>query len=108
LAVATGLPNRGVKQQAFGVIQEPNTAAVLTEISFITDPAEENRRRDPNYVARLGGAIASGVMDSLRTRGLTPRAKGGRKGAQIELEDGYSLGIAAASTVTKQKTRRRK
>lgn len=108
LVVATGLKGRGVKQERFGVIRsdrhDPSTAATLAEVSFLTDPAEENRLRDPAYVSRLGEAIAMAVIDALRARGLMPPAPAATRGRRVpagagtdEPEDAYAMHAAGRS-----------
>jgi N-acetylmuramoyl-L-alanine amidase len=65
LLPATGLKDRGGKQAVFGVLSPkahaPQTAACLAEISFLTDPGEEMRLRDPAYLDRIAAALAEGV-----------------------------------------------
>ncbi len=105
LVVATGLKSRGVKHERFGVIRsdrhDPFTAATLAEISFMTDPAEEQRLRDAAYVSRLGEAIAMAVIDSLHSRGLMPAAATTTRGRRApagagtdELEDAFAMQAA--------------
>ena len=70
LVAATGHRDRGAKPAGFGVIDPANhaasTAACLAEVSFLTDPVEEARLRDPAYLDRVADALASGVEDFLR------------------------------------------
>jgi N-acetylmuramoyl-L-alanine amidase len=69
LLAATGFKDRSVKQAAFGVlspnIHDPRTAAVLAEISFLTDPAEEARLKTPAYLDRIADAIADAAQEYL-------------------------------------------
>lgn len=62
-----GLPNRGVKRTVinspndFGVLKNTTMPAILTEASFISNPQEEQRLRDPSYLYREALAIMRGI-----------------------------------------------
>jgi N-acetylmuramoyl-L-alanine amidase len=56
-----GLPNRGVKTHYAGVLNNTTMPAILTEASFLTNPQEEQRLRDPAYLAREAQAIMRGI-----------------------------------------------
>jgi N-acetylmuramoyl-L-alanine amidase len=90
LLKATGLKNRGVKREALGVINpashHASTAAVLTEISFLTDPAEEQRLATPAYRDAVATALAAGIRD-YKARFL-PSSQGVPEAVAVELEDG--------------------
>lgn len=58
-----GLNNRGGKTANFAVLRKTNMPAILTEASFITNPAEEKRLRDANYTWRQGYYIYKGICD---------------------------------------------
>lgn len=63
----TGYRNRGIKEENFVVLRpenlDVNTAACLVEISFMTDPADEERLQDKKYLEDLGSAIAKAIND---------------------------------------------
>lgn len=66
----TGYRNRDVKTARFGVLN-PNhhadkTAACLLEISFMTDPKDEERLTDEKYRQKLAKAIAAAVAEQVR------------------------------------------
>jgi phospholipase C len=69
LVTATGYRDRQVKRAKFGVLDprhhDANTAACLVEVSFLTDPNEEQRLGQPSYLDALGQAIAAGVTGHL-------------------------------------------
>lgn len=72
LAAATGYRNRGVKSDDFLVL-EPSihsmrTAATLAEISFLTDPADEDRLAKAAYKMTLAAAIGDAIEDYLNNR----------------------------------------
>lgn len=69
LLEATKLRDRGVKRGAYGVLRpsrhRPKTSACLTEISFLTDPAEEQRLLDDAYINAIAISLADGVENYL-------------------------------------------
>jgi N-acetylmuramoyl-L-alanine amidase len=104
---ATGLRDRGVKTAGFGVLRPtrhaPETAAALLEVSFITDPAEEDRLRDDAYRDRLAMALADGIETFLReTQELSPSLEaeitGGERFESLAYEGEEPLEDAAAIT----------
>jgi N-acetylmuramoyl-L-alanine amidase len=88
---ATGYRDRGVKSGAVsGVINPQNhdaaTANCLCEVSFLSrQPAEEQRLRQPNYIASLGQAFADAITEHL-THQHAPQ--GAMAMAQAMVEDG--------------------
>jgi len=68
----TQLRNRGVKPGRLGVINPrnhlPETAACLTEVSFLTDPMEEARLLSHEYINQLGHAICTASINFLRQK----------------------------------------
>ena len=56
-----GIKERGVKQEPFIVLRGAAMPAVLVESVFISNPKEEKKLKDPDFVAKLGQAIAKGV-----------------------------------------------
>jgi N-acetylmuramoyl-L-alanine amidase len=70
IILATGYSNRGVKAKELGVLslnwQSVGTACCLVEVSFLTDPNEEQRlTNDSSYRSSLISALASGISDYL-------------------------------------------
>ena len=67
IVAASGNKNRGVKSNDWGVldagIQSPVTAACLLEVSFLTDPNEENRLIMEDYKNKLAAAIANTIIN---------------------------------------------
>jgi len=61
LIKATSATNRGIKSDAFYVIKNPTTPAILTEIGFGSSPAEGPRLALPAYRDRVAGAIADAI-----------------------------------------------
>jgi N-acetylmuramoyl-L-alanine amidase len=65
LLAVSGYRNRGVRSKELGVLSplfhDSATASCLAEVSFLTDPADEDRLRDDDYKTALGAALAEGV-----------------------------------------------
>ncbi len=61
LIKATSATNRGIKSDAFYVIKNPTTPAILTEIGFGSSPAEGPRLALPAYRDRIADAIADAI-----------------------------------------------
>ncbi len=55
--------NRGVKQAPFIVLAGATMPAVLVEVGFISNPAEEIRLSDPDYQQKIAHAIAKGIAE---------------------------------------------
>ena len=52
-----------VESANFLVLKSPDVPSVLVETAFISNPAEEQRLRDPAHQAKLARAIADGIQD---------------------------------------------
>jgi N-acetylmuramoyl-L-alanine amidase len=55
--------NRGVKEAPFIVLTGANMPAILTEISFLSNPDDERELKDPAYRQKIAQALYSGVSD---------------------------------------------
>lgn len=62
LIEALGRYNRGVKTADFHVMRETAMPAILTELAFISNPAEERLLADPQFQARAAQAIYQGIL----------------------------------------------
>ena len=60
LVLATGLTDRGVKFANFHVLRETNCPAVLVEIGFISNPAEEALMKQDSWNEKVASAICTG------------------------------------------------
>ena len=70
---AVGLANRGVKEGNFAVIRDTNMPAVLIELAFISNPAEEKLLADEIWQDIFANAIAEGIFDFLGIEYNKPR-----------------------------------
>lgn len=68
LVAETGLSDRGVRFARFYVLRKTSMPAVLVELGFLSNPAEERLLADPAFQRRAARALAGGVATFL---GLT-------------------------------------
>lgn len=68
LLSATGAANRGVHTDAFYVIRNPKTAAILTEIGFGSSPNEGPKLATPEYRQKIAQGIAQAVFSFLNVK----------------------------------------
>lgn len=66
LVQTTGLRNLGGQTANFYVVRKTSMPAILTEASFITNPGEEKRLRDPGYTWREAYHIYLGLVDHIK------------------------------------------
>jgi N-acetylmuramoyl-L-alanine amidase len=50
-----------VEQASFAVLKAPDIPSILVESAFISNPQEEARLRNPNYLAKLADALLTGI-----------------------------------------------
>ncbi|WP_244940256.1 N-acetylmuramoyl-L-alanine amidase [Deinococcus ficus] len=68
LISATGAVNRGVQTDAFYVIRNPTTPAILVEVGFGSHPVEGPRLATPEYREKLAQGLARAILDFLNTK----------------------------------------
>lgn len=61
-----GTRNRGVRQAPFRVLMGATMAAVLVEVGFISNPAEEEQLRSPEYRDRIVEAMSAAISEFLQ------------------------------------------
>jgi N-acetylmuramoyl-L-alanine amidase len=72
----TDAEDRGVKRARFAVIKGAPVPAVLVEIGFMTNPAEEGQLISRNYRDKIAAGVARGILSYLTTTRKPPaRAK---------------------------------
>jgi N-acetylmuramoyl-L-alanine amidase len=59
---ALGISNRGIKQAPFRVLMGATMPAVLVEVGFINNPAEEKMMKDAEYQAKIARAIFDSIQ----------------------------------------------
>lgn len=64
----TGAVNRGVQTDAFYVIRNPTTPAILTEIGFGSSPSEGPRLASAAYREKIAQGLARAILDFLNTK----------------------------------------
>jgi N-acetylmuramoyl-L-alanine amidase len=57
----------GVKRAPFFVLAHTNMPAILAEISFISNPVEEKRMKNPNYRQKVAEALFIGIKEYIRS-----------------------------------------
>ena len=65
LVLATGLTDRGVKFANFHVLRETNCPAVLVEIGFISNPAEEALMKSDAFDDKVSSATCKGFSKAV-------------------------------------------
>lgn len=68
LIAATGAVNRGVQTDAFYVIKNPTTPAILVELGFGSSPVEGPKLGSAAYREVLAQALARAILDFLNTK----------------------------------------
>lgn len=61
--------DRGVKQARFFVLRNTSMPSALIEIGFVTGATDAPQLRDPQWQARMGQAIAQGILDYIQGGG---------------------------------------
>lgn len=62
---ATGLPDRGVRQQPFRVVKVTNMPAVLLEIGYLSNEHDTALMFDESFQNKVAGAIVAGIKEQL-------------------------------------------
>lgn len=75
LISATGLRDRGVKAANFAVLRETAMPAILVELCFISNPAEEALLNNPAFQTKCAKAIVDGILKYLGISTVKPTAK---------------------------------
>ncbi|NHN31873.1 N-acetylmuramoyl-L-alanine amidase family protein [Paenibacillus agricola] len=65
LVAATGLADRGVRQQPFRVVKVTNMPAVLLEVGYLSNEGDTELMFDENFQNRVALAIVAGIKQQL-------------------------------------------
>jgi len=71
-ATSPGIRNRGIKDKPFVVLTGTTMPAILSEISFVSSPADERNLQNPAYRQEIAEALYQGIS---RYEQAAPRAK---------------------------------
>jgi len=74
-----GLPNRGVKEAQYAVLTGTTMPAILTEISFVSSPTDENNLQSASYRQQIAEALYQGVAHYPEQSGRVKMASAGRR-----------------------------
>ena len=61
--------DRGIKHAPFAVLRGPRMPSVLAEVSFVSNPDDENRLRQPAFRQRIAASLAAGIRTYVRRAG---------------------------------------
>ncbi|MFE5321945.1 N-acetylmuramoyl-L-alanine amidase [Paenibacillus sp. NPDC056579] len=68
LAAATGLPDRGVRQQPFRVVKTTDMPAVLLEVGYLSNERDTSLMFDEAFQNKVAEAIVAGIKEQLNLR----------------------------------------
>lgn len=68
LGKVSRLNNNKVQQAGFAVLKAPDMPSILIETAFLSNPAEEQKLRNPKHQHRLAEAVFSGIRVHLKNR----------------------------------------
>ena len=91
LVTAIGLSDRGIKFASYSVLRETNMPAVLTEVNFICNTAEEAMLKDEAFLNRAAIGIAKGVVSFLGLKWETSPIEIKKGGEESMLEKAILL-----------------
>ena len=101
-----GVRGRGIKRGNFGIIREPEragAAAVLIELAFISNPAEEKLLNDPQKQEEIAAGIVRGILEyiGITAEAPDPWAQLQRISRQWVVAEGISDGQRPGDPVTR-------
>jgi N-acetylmuramoyl-L-alanine amidase len=74
-AKSTDIRNRGIKDSAFAVLTGTTMPAILTEISFVSSPADEHNLQSATYRQQIAEALYEGIARYQETSARTKVAQ---------------------------------
>ncbi len=64
--------DRGVKHASFAVLRGARMPSILAEVSFVSNPEDENRLRQPAFRQRIASSLTSGIRSYVRASARAP------------------------------------
>jgi N-acetylmuramoyl-L-alanine amidase len=61
--------DRGIKHASFAVLRGAHMPSILAEVSFVSNPEDENRLRTPAFRQRIASSLTSGIRGYVRSLG---------------------------------------
>jgi len=61
--------DRGIKHASFAVLRGARMPSVLVEVSFVSNPEDENRLRTPAFRQRIASSLTGGIRSYVRSVG---------------------------------------
>ncbi len=68
LAAATGLADRGVRQEPFRVVKVTNMPAVLLEVGYLSNPTDTALMFNEDFQNKVAGSIVAGIKEQLNIK----------------------------------------
>lgn len=61
--------DRGIKHASFAVLRGAHMPSILAEVSFVSNPEDENRLRTPGFRQRIASSLTAGIRSYVRSQG---------------------------------------
>ena len=61
--------DRGIKHASFAVLRGAHMPSILAEVSFVSNPDDENRLRTPAFRQRIASSLTAGIRNYARSLG---------------------------------------
>jgi len=63
----TSAKDRGIKHASFAVLRGAHMPSILAEVSFVSNPEDENRLRTPAFRQRIANSLTAGIRGYVRS-----------------------------------------
>ena len=61
--------DRGIKHASFAVLRGARMPSILAEVSFVSNPEDENRLRTPSFRQKIASSLTAGIRGYVRSAG---------------------------------------
>ena len=61
--------DRGIKHASFVVLRGARMPSILAEVSFVSNPDDENRLRTPGFRQKIASSLTAGIRSYVRSVG---------------------------------------